>query len=123
MIFVIIYDPLIFIIPYIIYQGSVAKEVDTTVKESSRPERASVFAKRAQQSGVLHSRKPTSSVEADIVGGSTTCSHAHQPKQEASTATSKTYTFKKGIFYTFKLYTKFCQSIFYPFPDFATLVS
>ncbi|GKA64734.1 ATPase, partial [Tanacetum coccineum] len=75
--------------------GSAAKEVDTTIKESTRPERTSVFAKRAPQSGVLHSRKPTSSVEADIVGGSTTCSHAHQPKQEASTATSKTYTFKK----------------------------
>nr|GEU87827.1 ATPase, AAA-type, core [Tanacetum cinerariifolium] len=76
--------------------GSAAKEVDTTIKESTRPERTSVFAKRAPQSGVLHSRKPTSSVEADIIGGSTTCSHAHQPKQEASTATSKTYTFKKG---------------------------
>ncbi|PWA80190.1 ATPase, AAA-type, core [Artemisia annua] len=94
--------------------GSAAKEVDTTIKESTRPERASVFAKRAPQSGVLHSRKPASSVEADIVGGSSTCSHAHQPKQEASTATSKTYTFKKGIF-TFNLYTKFL--IFGPISD------
>nr|XP_043637759.1 uncharacterized protein LOC122608730 isoform X2 [Erigeron canadensis] len=75
--------------------GSAAKETDTSVKESGRPERASVFPKRASQSGVMHSKKPTSSVEADIVGGSTTCSHA-QPKQESSTASSKTYTFKKG---------------------------
>lgn len=75
--------------------GSAAKETDTSVKESSRPERASVFAKRAPQAGAMHSKKPTSSVEADIVGGSTTCSHA-QPKQEASTASSKSYTFKKG---------------------------
>ncbi|GKD30035.1 hypothetical protein Tco_1240813, partial [Tanacetum coccineum] len=70
---------------YLVQQASGAKEVNTTIKESSRPERASVFAKRA----------PTSSVEADIVGGSITCSHAHQPKQKESTATSKTYTFKK----------------------------
>ncbi|KAL7585154.1 uncharacterized protein LOC111920529 [Lactuca sativa] len=75
--------------------GSVAKETDTSLKESTRPERASVFAKRAPQAGAMHSKKPTSSVEADIVGGSTTGSHA-QPKQEASTASSKSYTFKKG---------------------------
>lgn len=54
-----------------------------------------MFAKRAPQAGAMHSKKPTSSVEADIVGGSTTGSHA-QPKQEASTASSKSYTFKKG---------------------------
>ncbi|KAI3749241.1 hypothetical protein L2E82_19848 [Cichorium intybus] len=76
--------------------GSGAKENESSVKESSsRPERASVFAKRAPQGGAMHSKKPTSSVEADIVGGSTTCSHA-QPKQEASTASSKSHTFKKG---------------------------
>ncbi|KAL4558852.1 hypothetical protein LXL04_037056 [Taraxacum kok-saghyz] len=82
--------------------SSASKETDTPLKETSnsRSERASVFAKRAPQAGGggggLHSKKPTSSVEADIVGGSTTCSHAHQPKQESSTASSKSYTFKKG---------------------------
>lgn len=60
------------------------------MKESARPERSNVFAKR-----VIHLRKPTSSVEANITGGSTISSQA-QPKQEASTATSKSYTFKKG---------------------------
>ncbi|MFS8014295.1 putative transcription factor interactor and regulator FHA-SMAD family [Helianthus anomalus] len=75
--------------------GSASKEAETSVKESGRLERTSVFAKRAPQAGVMHSKKPTSSVEADIVGGSTTCSHA-QPKQEASTASSKSYVFKKG---------------------------
>ncbi|KAL8232797.1 hypothetical protein R6Q57_002575 [Mikania cordata] len=75
--------------------GSASKETETSVKESGRLERASVFAKRAPQSGVMHLKKPTSSVEADIIGGSTTGSHV-QPKQEASTASSKTYTFKKG---------------------------
>ncbi|KAA8543111.1 hypothetical protein F0562_021394 [Nyssa sinensis] len=74
--------------------GSVSKDFDS-VKESSRPERTSVFAKRAAQAVALQLKKPTSSVEADITGGSTMSSQA-QPKQEASTASSKNYTFKKG---------------------------
>ncbi|XP_075100725.1 uncharacterized protein LOC107777886 [Nicotiana tabacum] len=75
--------------------GSTAKDIDS-VKESSKPERASTFAKRAAQVAALHlNKKPASSVEADITGGSTISSHA-QPKQEASTASSKNYTFKKG---------------------------
>ncbi|CAN4093084.1 unnamed protein product [Withania somnifera] len=75
--------------------GSTAKDVEP-VKVSSKPERASVFAKRAAQAAALHlNKKPASSVEADITGGSILSSHA-QPKQEASTASSKTYTFKKG---------------------------
>ncbi|CAN4101181.1 unnamed protein product [Withania somnifera] len=75
--------------------GSIAKDIDS-VKESSKPDRASVFAKRAAQVAALHlNKKPASSVEADITGGSTLSSHA-QPKQEASTASSKNYTFKKG---------------------------
>ncbi|KAK1354192.1 putative p-loop nucleoside triphosphate hydrolase superfamily protein [Heracleum sosnowskyi] len=72
--------------------GSSSKESD--VKESSRPERASVFAKRAQAMA-LHLKKPASSVEADITGGSILSSQA-QPKQEVSTASSKNYIFKKG---------------------------
>ncbi|KAK4376320.1 hypothetical protein RND71_006997 [Anisodus tanguticus] len=75
--------------------GSIAKVIDS-VKESLKPERASVFAKRAAQVAALHlNKKPASSVEADITGGSTISSHA-QPKQEVSTASSKNYTFKKG---------------------------
>ncbi|KAK6780777.1 hypothetical protein RDI58_022961 [Solanum bulbocastanum] len=75
--------------------GSSAKDVEP-VKVSSKPERASVFAKRAAQAAALHlNKKPASSVEADITGGSILSSHA-QPKQEASTASSKSYTFKKG---------------------------
>ncbi|XP_044502674.1 uncharacterized protein LOC123223545 isoform X2 [Mangifera indica] len=70
--------------------GVLAKETDF-VKESLRPERASVFAKRA---ALVH-KKPTSSVEADITGGSALSSQA-LPKPEASTASSKNYTFKKG---------------------------
>ena len=74
-------------------QGCSAKETD--VRESSRPERASMFAKRAQ-AVALHLKKPASSVEADITGGSILSSQA-QPKQEVSTASSKNYIFKKGI--------------------------
>ncbi|KAF3636394.1 hypothetical protein T459_23414 [Capsicum annuum] len=76
--------------------GSIAKEVEP-IKGSSKPERASVFAKFVAQMAALHLNKKTaSSVEAEIIGGSILRSHA-QPKQEASTASSKSYTFKKGL--------------------------
>ncbi|GMQ00057.1 hypothetical protein CsSME_00047293 [Camellia sinensis var. sinensis] len=74
--------------------GSIPKDFGF-VKESIRPERASVFAKRAGQAASIQLRKPASSVEANITGGSSISSQA-QPKQEASTASSKTYNFKKG---------------------------
>ncbi|KAL6968493.1 hypothetical protein U1Q18_034295 [Sarracenia purpurea var. burkii] len=73
--------------------GSV-KDFDSA-KESSRPDRASVFAKRAGLAVSIQLRKRASSVEADITGGSTISSQA-QPKLETSTASSKNYTFKKG---------------------------
>ncbi|KAL7112712.1 hypothetical protein ACP275_04G019400 [Erythranthe tilingii] len=73
--------------------GPTTKEADS-VKESSKPERASVFSKRT--AAALHLKKPTSSVDADITGNSTVSSHPTMPKQEISTATSKNYTFKKG---------------------------
>lgn len=65
------------------------------MKENPKPERASIFAKRAVQAA-LHHKKPTSSVEAEITGGSTISSQG-MPKQETSTASSKNYTFKAGI--------------------------
>ncbi|CAI9297175.1 unnamed protein product [Lactuca saligna] len=74
---------------------SAAKETDTPMKESTRAERASFFTKRVTRAGAMHSKKQTSSVEGDMLGGSTTGSLA-LPKQEASTATSKSYTFKEG---------------------------
>ncbi|KDP28140.1 hypothetical protein JCGZ_13911 [Jatropha curcas] len=73
--------------------GSAPKEADS-VKEGAKPDRASVFAKRAVQAA-LHHKKPPSSVEADITGGSTISSQG-LPKQETSTASSKNYTFKAG---------------------------
>ncbi|KAK8326585.1 hypothetical protein V6Z12_A11G128000 [Gossypium hirsutum] len=74
--------------------GSTSRETDA-VKEPSRAERAYVYAKRAAQAAALQQKKPTSSVEADITGGSSLSSQA-LPKQEVSTATSKSFTFKKG---------------------------
>ncbi|XP_039013925.1 uncharacterized protein LOC120143759 isoform X2 [Hibiscus syriacus] len=74
--------------------GSTSKEADP-VKEPSRAERAYAYAKRAAQAAALQQKRPTSSVEADITGGSSLGSQA-LPKQEVSTATSKNYTFKKG---------------------------
>ncbi|CAH8352523.1 unnamed protein product [Eruca vesicaria subsp. sativa] len=75
--------------------GSPAREAESS-KEGSRRERLSMLAKRAVQAAqALQHKKPTSSVDADITGGSTLSSQA-LPKQEVSTATSKSYTFKAG---------------------------
>ncbi|KAL0746315.1 hypothetical protein Bca101_028317 [Brassica carinata] len=68
--------------------GSPAREAESS-KEGSRRERLSMLAKRAVQAAqALQHKKPTSSVDADITGGSTLGSQA-LPKQEVSTATSK----------------------------------
>ncbi|KAL6563852.1 hypothetical protein OROGR_002811 [Orobanche gracilis] len=72
--------------------GPSIKEVDSS-KESPKPERASVYAKRTAYP--LHLKKPTSSVEAGITGYSTVNARA-QPKQEASTASSKSFKFRQG---------------------------
>ncbi|XP_010429750.1 PREDICTED: uncharacterized protein LOC104714166 isoform X1 [Camelina sativa] len=75
--------------------GSPAREAESS-KEGSRREKLSMLAKRAVQAAqALQHKKPTSSVDADITGGSTLSSQA-LPKQEVSTATSKSYTFKAG---------------------------
>ncbi|KAI4349647.1 hypothetical protein L6164_010211 [Bauhinia variegata] len=66
-----------------------------SAKEIPRPERTSVFAKRSSQAATLQSKKPTSSVDADIVGGSTLSSLA-VTKQEVSTASSKGTALKTG---------------------------
>ncbi|XP_060961644.1 uncharacterized protein LOC115698051 [Cannabis sativa] len=73
--------------------GPMPKELDN-VKEGPRPERL-LFAKRTVQSTGLSHKKPASSVEADITGGSTVSSQV-PPKQESSTASSRGNTFKKG---------------------------
>lgn len=52
-------------------------------------------AKWAAHTAGITLKKPASSVEAEITGGSTTSTQA-QSKQEASTASSKSYAFKNG---------------------------
>ncbi|XP_010259604.1 PREDICTED: uncharacterized protein LOC104598971 isoform X2 [Nelumbo nucifera] len=54
-----------------------------------------VTKQRATQADALQLKKPASSVEADIIGTSVLSSQA-LPKQEASTASSKSFTFKQG---------------------------
>ncbi|XP_031485142.1 uncharacterized protein LOC116254140 isoform X1 [Nymphaea colorata] len=75
--------------------GLSAKDSDVN-KDGVRVEKLSGSVKhRSSHSDAVQQKKPTSSVEADIV-----CSSAinpkSPPKQEASTASSKTYTFRKG---------------------------
>ncbi|XP_027364490.1 uncharacterized protein LOC113871597 isoform X1 [Abrus precatorius] len=74
--------------------GTPLKEVDSA-KEGSRPERPSVFPKRSAQTATLQHKKPTSSVDAEIIGGSTLTSQSIL-KQEVSTASSKGATLKTG---------------------------
>ncbi|KAK2457211.1 AAA-type ATPase family protein [Trifolium repens] len=73
-----------------------SKEADPT-KESSRPERPSVFTKRSTPAATIHiqSKKPTSSVDAQIIGGSASSSQFIL-KQEVSMASSKGSTLKTG---------------------------
>ncbi|CAM8973302.1 unnamed protein product [Rhodiola kirilowii] len=80
--------------------GPVQKDADlakekSMVKESLRQVRGSMFAKRGSHAALSQQKKPASSVEADIMGSTIVGSQA-LPKQEASTASSKNYRFKKG---------------------------
>ncbi|KAF8015092.1 hypothetical protein BT93_H0785 [Corymbia citriodora subsp. variegata] len=89
------FDARLLIVDSLLLPGDLMpKDVDS-LKECVKSEKTSVHAKRTGHSSAVHHRKPTSSVEADITGGSVAGSRA-QTKQEVSTATSKTYKFKKG---------------------------
>ncbi|XP_068664265.1 uncharacterized protein [Aristolochia californica] len=73
----------------------VSKDLDS-VKEGLRTEKSGFFGKqRGGQVENLQLKRPSSSVDADIVGTSTLNSQS-LPKQEASTASSKNHTFKTG---------------------------
>ncbi|CAL9150564.1 unnamed protein product [Musa hybrid cultivar] len=70
------------------------------LKEGARIEKSSIFSKhRAALADAIQLKKPASSVETDIVGASTLNTQS-LPKQEASTASSKNYTFKEGMPYS-----------------------
>ncbi|CAN6468339.1 unnamed protein product [Victoria cruziana] len=75
--------------------GLSSKESDAT-KDGARVEKSSTGAKhRPSHSEAMQQKKPASSVEADIVCSSVFNSKA-PPKQEASTASSRNYIFRKG---------------------------
>ncbi|XP_039685766.1 uncharacterized protein [Medicago truncatula] len=74
------------------------KEVDSTKEiPIPRTERTSMFTKRSTPAATIHiqHKKPASSVDAQIIGGSTSSSQAVL-KQEVSTASSKGSAFKTG---------------------------
>ncbi|XP_057425216.1 uncharacterized protein LOC130718616 [Lotus japonicus] len=73
---------------------SPSKEIDSA-KESSRPDRPYVFTKRSTHTATVQHKRPASSVNAEIIGGSTLTSQA-MLKQEVSTASSKGSTLKTG---------------------------
>ncbi|GAU39557.1 hypothetical protein TSUD_38100 [Trifolium subterraneum] len=88
--------PAVELIVQLNFQRTPLKEVDST-NESLRPERPSVFTKRSTPAATIHikSKKPASSVDAQIIGGSASSSQFIL-KQEVSTASSKGGTLKTG---------------------------
>ncbi|PKU78789.1 Katanin p60 ATPase-containing subunit A1 [Dendrobium catenatum] len=76
-------------------QVSSSKDLES-LKEGGRTEKSASFTKqRSALTDAVHHRRPASSVEADIVGTSSlNCQSL--PKQESSTASSKSCTFKEG---------------------------
>ncbi|XP_078439543.1 uncharacterized protein LOC144709773 [Wolffia australiana] len=83
------------IIDSLVIPGGAVKESEPS-KEVPRPEKSSSFTKqRAPVADVTQLKRPTSSVDGDIVGPSTFNSPS-QPKHEVSSATSKNYIFKEG---------------------------
>ncbi|KAB2609588.1 hypothetical protein D8674_042418 [Pyrus ussuriensis x Pyrus communis] len=83
------------IVDSLLLPGAPPPKDSDSVKEVPRLERVSTFAKRAAHAAGFKHKKPTSSVEAEITGGSTVSSQA-LPKQETSTASSRVNTFKQG---------------------------
>ncbi|KZV54361.1 hypothetical protein F511_03616 [Dorcoceras hygrometricum] len=79
------------VVDTIILPGGPPTEMADSVKECPKPERARVYTRRTS----VRLKKPASSVEANITGSSIISSQA-PPKQEASTASSKNFVFKKG---------------------------
>ncbi|PKU63725.1 uncharacterized protein LOC110109484 isoform X1 [Dendrobium catenatum] len=77
--------------------GSSTKESESPPKEGAKIDKlASLLAKQRSAVGdISQFKRPTSTVDADIVGSSS-CNLHSLPKQESSTATSKPYTFKEG---------------------------
>lgn len=88
------FDARLLIVESLLLPGGPTPKDSDNLKEGLKPERM-FFAKRTAQAAGLSHKKPASSVEADITGGSTLSSQA-PPKQETSTASSRGSTLKKG---------------------------
>lgn len=95
----------------LIFQGEPLKEIEST-KESSKPERPIVITKRSTQAAAIQHKKPASSVDAQVIGGSTLSSQAI-PKQEVSTASSKGSTLKTGMLLFPKKLVPICKSTYF----------
>ncbi|KAG0450733.1 hypothetical protein HPP92_026589 [Vanilla planifolia] len=77
--------------------GPSSRDPESPPKESSKSDKlTSLLAKqRAALADISQFKRPTATVDADIVGSSS-CNLHSLPKQESSTATSKPYIFKEG---------------------------
>ncbi|KAG1338695.1 ATPase family AAA domain-containing protein 1 [Cocos nucifera] len=85
------------IIDSLLLPGGPSSKDSESIKEGTKADKPGIFAKqRAALVKSLQIKRPASSVEADIVGASTFNSQS-LPKQECSTASSKSYPFKEGI--------------------------
>ncbi|KAJ4968151.1 hypothetical protein NE237_014852 [Protea cynaroides] len=82
------------IVDSLLLHGGLSSKEAESLKESSRAEKSSTLAKqRAAKGDFFSRRKPASSVVADIIGTPAFSSQS-LPKQQASTASSKSCTFK-----------------------------
>ncbi|KAK1279381.1 Katanin p60 ATPase-containing subunit A1 [Acorus gramineus] len=86
------------IIDSLLLSGGSSSKDSESVKEGGKTEKTTPFKQKASHTEYVQLRKPQSSVDADIVGTSTLNSQSLL-KQEASTATSKSYTFKQGMLF------------------------
>ncbi|XP_020578958.1 uncharacterized protein LOC110023738 [Phalaenopsis equestris] len=84
------------IVNSLLLPGGQSKDSESPPKEVTKIDKlASLLAKRSAVGDISQFKRPTSTVDADIVGSSS-CNLNSLPKQESSTATSKPYTFKEG---------------------------
>ncbi|KAF3330268.1 Spastin [Carex littledalei] len=92
------FDASVLILDSLLLPGlALSKDPEPQKDGSVRTEKATIFPSKPRSTAgdsVHHPRRPTSSVEADIVGPSNF--HSSMLKQEASTASSKGYTFREG---------------------------
>lgn len=81
----------------LVLPGVPSSKDSESVKDGGKTEKPGVVSRqRTALADTSHLRKLASSVEADILGGTSIFNCRYLPKQEASTASSKNHTFKEG---------------------------